>query len=240
MHSRQQDRAASHLRLARLLSPVEIVALAALSWGLFFTHLAGRPFYWLGRANLELFGVMLLWYVPCLVVRYAAHLFSWPHRVTRALYLAYYIALSVLLMGSNLLTALVSLRSSVTSAAIIHLIGRADLFLAGAAAGCLLLAARRDARRAWRVTRSELSDLLRGLRLLVSLAVIFSVYSNLKAIIPVLRPGLWDALLYRLERENFIPSARPSAVLPRTLEDLFRLPVVLRVISRRHRPQLAR
>lgn len=222
MHSRQQDRTASHLRLIRLLSPVEIVALAALSWGLFFTHLAGRRFYWLARENLELFSMMLLWYVPCLAVRYAARLFSWRRRTARMLYLAYYVILSVFLMGSNLVTALVSLRAAGTSAVAVRLIGRVDLALAAVVVVCLLIAGKRDPRRAWQLTRAELSDLLWGLRLLISLAVVFSVYSNLKAIIPVLRPGLWDGLLYRLDRTLFL-GRDPLALLASITSPHFRL-----------------
>ncbi len=191
-------------RILEAVSPIELTVAAALPPAILFTRLAGRRFDWLLIENLQLFAGMLSWFVPCLLARFVGHLFKWPRSVMRAVFLAYYLVVTLWLMGTGMLTALVRtqwLSSAITGE---YPIGTIDLYLTLATLVMMLAAYRKDPAHTLDATAREVRELLIILRFLISLALMFSIYSNLKAVIPVIRPGLYDPVLYHMDKILFL------------------------------------
>jgi len=191
------------LRFAHLLYPVEVLVLWLTVGAIVLLALAGRRFCWLLPDSLLLVGRMAAWVFPNVVICYLAAAFGWRAGLRRGLMLAYYALLTAGLIGCNLAAALV--RSQLLSRA-----GAAFYQIAPVNVACaliLLAAVPLGWRRRGRIFLQEWGQLsrefLRALRLCISLVFLFVAYSNLKAAVPLLRPGLYDHLLYRLDRMLF-------------------------------------
>ncbi len=185
------------------VSPVEVVVLVVLPIGMGMAHAAGRRFEWLAWANLKLTAGLLSWIAPCLLVHFTGRLLRLRRRVVRGLYLGYYWLLALFLIGSNIEAALIRTGWLMRGSAVLYSIAVIDGLLVLPVLGAAFVARRRDGLHADMVILSELIELTYILRLLVSLGILFAVYSNLKALIPVFRTGLWDPVYYQWDKLLF-------------------------------------
>jgi hypothetical protein len=181
------------------LHPVESMLVVAVALACALLALIGRTFDPLLRDSFQNVFMQFNWLVPCLLARHWVALFEVPAKRARLIYLGYFVALTLALFGSDI-------ESALTRAYVLRRMGglvQLVLTLNGAAfwatvlATCLVWRNRPDHAKA--VTRAQLSDLARVLRLLIVFAVFLAYVSNTKAIIPLVNPNLCDWLLLRFD-----------------------------------------
>lgn len=186
------------------LYTVEVVVLAFLLVGVLLLEVSGRHFAWIIPQCLVLVVKIAAWVFPCVVLTYLAEAFQWRHTWRRALLVGYYAVLAAALIAFDLVGALLKSQFLARVTYIFRQIAWIN-----AAALLVLLASLPPALRRygkevgirwWSLSRQYLA----ALRLCISLAVLFAVYSNLKVAMPLLRPGLYDHLFYAADRALFL------------------------------------
>lgn len=187
-------------RLVPRLSPVEAVALAYLAASLFLISVSGRRYYWILPECGLIVAKMALWAVPAVAVAIVADVFGWAARSRRLVLLAYYLLLTIALIGTQLEASLIRTHYLSRMTRMVREVGVLSLACMVLLAVALAVGWYRHRERTVEVLRGQAVQLVYALRLLVALVFLFVAYSNLKAAIPLLRPGLYDGWFYRLDR----------------------------------------
>lgn len=188
------------------LRPVEWFTMAFLAVGALITDLYGRPFYFVLERTLNDAAIQINWITPCLVLHYLFALYRTRPKIARCVHVSYFFMLISICIGSSVSTWLtdLSVMDSASDVVFAYAFKFAALLVV-MAAGLTLAVRRRDREHADAVLKKELGSFLLIGRLFISLVVCFAVYSNLKAMIPTLRPGVnYDSFLYSLDRALFL------------------------------------
>ncbi len=190
------------LRLGRILRPIEIITLLgfALSWLIVARY--GRSYSTLFQTSSSEVLLQLNWLLPCLIARLAFALFGISPRRARPWYLAYFTLLTVVFFGSDLeyvLTEAQVLGKSYQAVSETNELVRINIVLFVGLYLLTLYRWRKDRDETLRVLRTQLQEALHVTRLMFSLLLCFAAYSNIKPLIPVINPRLFDAEFYRLD-----------------------------------------
>ena len=186
------------------LNPVEAVTLGYLAASILLIWVSGRRFYWLLPECARIVAKMAVWAVPPAAAAVFADVLGWATRRKRIILLAYYVFLTVALMGTHLEAALIRTHYLSRFTRLVDEVGWLSPACMLVLAVAVAIGWYRDRRRTAQVLRVQAAELAYAVRLLVSLVFLFVAYSNLIAAIPLLRPGLFDGWFYRLDQLLFL------------------------------------
>lgn len=194
-------------RMVIRLRPVEGIMIAFLLMAIIIAELFGRPYYFLLGQNIRDVMAQFNWLLPCFAMHYLFAIHGVRRSRARVIYLLYYLALTFICIGSsisNILTESVDGGLSGRTAYLLTQMFRFNGFLIMLAALLTIPVWRRDPVRTKAVVKKEVAGLTMVLRLLASVMICFSVYSNLKAMVPVIHPGLMDGTFYAMDKILFL------------------------------------
>lgn len=185
------------------LRPIEWVTLGAFLASFLLVVSYGRSYTFLLFDNLKVIGVQLSWLMPCFIVRFLFAIYRVRPEVARRTYIAYYLFLALAFFGTSVEKTLTDWAIMSKMNLLIIWAVRLNLLFFAVALILSLFAFAKDRVHVRTVFRQEFFDALLLLRLMISVVICFDIYSNLKAMVPLVHPGLMDDIFYAMDKILF-------------------------------------